>query len=223
MNPRLSEKIWNKSGLDYFSEDVQIEGASIDIHYESLCVSNSDDCTGFSSTQPSFRFSWDRSDITEKLPLRIFAVGADDLTLVVQKPDGDWLCSDNYDTSKSPLIDINSLRSGDYAIWIGIKDDSKNAAFDARLYLSIDPKLSPLIPPPPCCTSLNFSNPASTDKDPTMTYMEVDRTLSADGSVSLNISLDMILRGKSGDRFRIELTPVDDQKNPITITGLNNQ
>lgn len=224
MSPRLSVKIWNKSGLDYFSDDIHIKDAKIDVPDESLHSSNGTNCTGFSSKQPSFRFTWERAAIGDKLPVRIFAVGSEDLTLVIQEPDGDWLCSDNYETSKSPLIDISSLRSGDYIVWIGINssDESKKAAFDARLYVSIDPKLSPIIPPRPCCTSLSFSNPASTDEDPVMTYMGLHR-ISSDVGVSLNISVDMILRGKRGDSFRIELTPVDDQHNPITITGLDNQ
>ncbi|MEM9190897.1 MAG: hypothetical protein AAGF12_17055 [Myxococcota bacterium] len=50
--------------------------------------------------------------------LRIFAAAEEDITLVIQKPDGSYLCNDDSDGT-NPMVSMESFPAGTYKIWIG--------------------------------------------------------------------------------------------------------
>jgi len=50
--------------------------------------------------------------------LNIYAKSSTDVTLVVNQPDGTWICSDDANGT-NPHIELNNPQSGNYNIWIG--------------------------------------------------------------------------------------------------------
>lgn len=226
--PRLSQEVWNESSLEYFSIDITLSNLTVEISpalEQEEQVKDADNCVGSTLTNPSFRFIWDRMSIDEELPMRLFAVaGGDiDLILVIREPDGDWICADNYENTRHPYIDLQSLRAGTYNVWIGAKEVTPEDEITSRLFVTIGDQ-TPDVPPPSCCVGLSFSNPASGDSDPSLAYIEID-TLNEDaGDTTLQISADVILRGQSGDTFLIELTPIDPATlEPLSVPGLSNE
>jgi hypothetical protein len=73
------------------------------------------DCTGFATSQP---------DINIRLSgnsnfLRFFFEGnGQDATLVINKPDGSWVCNDDA-VGRDPMIDLQNAGPGLYNIWVG--------------------------------------------------------------------------------------------------------
>ena len=210
--PQLSQEIWEELNITYFSQDLEINNATTDIPLALADVSPSalnkqTECLGFTNERPSYRFIWDRTGIEEHLPMRIFATSAEDLNLVIREPDGDWLCSDNYQNTIHPFIELTELRAGVYNVWVGTKTSTSEDWF-ARLFLSIGED-DPSQPPPSCCAGLTFSNPANTANDPVLTYLEIDEIDIETDEALLRVSIDVIFRGNSGDVFLVELFPFD--------------
>lgn len=50
--------------------------------------------------------------------LRIFAQASEDITLVIQKPDGSYICNDDTE-GLNPLVTAPSFAAGEYKIWVG--------------------------------------------------------------------------------------------------------
>lgn len=76
-------------------------------------------CLGFVSAAPDYRINWSG----EGSVLNIYFVPADageDATLLVNLPNGSWICNDdaNEDTL-NPLIQLSAPQEGQYDIWIG--------------------------------------------------------------------------------------------------------
>lgn len=59
--------------------------------------------------------------------LRIYAAAEQDITLVIQQPDGSYLCNDDFDGT-NPLVTAENFAAGSYKIWIGNYDASEGAA-----------------------------------------------------------------------------------------------
>lgn len=213
-SPQLSMEIWNRATTDYFSENATISDAFIDIQEVVVVIEDQEDCIGFTSEAPSYQFNWRRDDISEKLPLTLFAIGTGghDLTLVIREPDGDWFCVDDYKGGKNPLLVINDLRSGPYTIWVGNKTIDEGEDFRTRLYVyegdygdAYDPEKIL----PPCCDDLNFSNPASSDRTTVFTYIESKREIDDQDNEILSISADILFQGEVGDNFLVEVLAFD--------------
>jgi len=222
--PTLSQEIWENTDIDYFTEDVNVDEASINIAEaitsiisdsggeDTLQVVDGQGCDGFTSTRPAYRFEWNRDDISEMLPIRIFVSG-EQPTLVIREPDGDWLCS-----AEMALLDIPELRSGKYHVWVGSKQSPSGNTFSARLYIAFGDqrvRYSPQALPPPCCTGLRFSNPANEDSNSALAYLDHRIISSAGGGDILQVSIDAILRGTSGERFLLEVTPFDPETGTV--------
>ncbi len=59
--------------------------------------------------------------------LRFFAESDGDTTLVINDPNGRWICNDDgAGTGLNPMIDIQNPAAGQYDIWIGSYDRSAN-------------------------------------------------------------------------------------------------
>lgn len=89
-------------------------------------------CTGFVTAQPDFIMQ-----LTGPSPsLRVYVNEARDnadTTLIIQRPDGTWICNDDSNGGTSPTVDLDNADRGNYAIWIG----SYEASVQARARLNI--------------------------------------------------------------------------------------
>jgi hypothetical protein len=73
-------------------------------------------CAGMIATAPDFRLNYAASDI---LPLIISTMSSDDTTLVINQPDGSWICDDDSGENFNASVNIASPMSGQYDIWVG--------------------------------------------------------------------------------------------------------
>ena len=90
------------------------------------------DCRGFISGSPDVRLVFNTQG---NLPLIISVDSSADTTLVVNGPDGRFLCDDDGGVSGlNPSIRINRPRSGRYEIWVGSYRAGSNDR--ARLHIS---------------------------------------------------------------------------------------
>ncbi len=80
-------------------------------------------CVGFISGTPDHLFV--ASGVFSNL--RILARSNADVTLVVQKPDGTYLCNDDFETT-NPLVEGN-FPAGTYKIWIGSYEQGVNSRY----------------------------------------------------------------------------------------------
>jgi hypothetical protein len=62
------------------------------------------------------------------LPLSIYVNSSADTTLVVNKPDGSWICDDDSGSGTNPVITMSSAISGQYDIWVGNYDGTDTPA-----------------------------------------------------------------------------------------------
>lgn len=71
-------------------------------------------CRGFVTSTPDLVLVW----AGEAATLRLFFNSLGDTTLIVNQPDGTYVCSDDGD-GLNPVIDINNPTEGEYAVWVG--------------------------------------------------------------------------------------------------------
>lgn len=84
------------------------------------------DCLGYAAAAPDFRLSWSGS--TAELYLFFIAdQEGDDTTMLVNTPDGSWICNDDIESGNlNPGLLLSDPAAGQYDIWIGSyrEDDS---------------------------------------------------------------------------------------------------
>lgn len=76
------------------------------------------DCAGYTTVEPIFRFGW---NIPMGL-LRIYLTPEDpaqNLSLIVLDPDGNYLCNDASMDTLHPTIDLEDPTPGTYTVWVG--------------------------------------------------------------------------------------------------------
>lgn len=73
------------------------------------------DCAGTIAEAPDVRLFYTSGNF----PLYLFANSRDDVTLVVNLPDGSWICNDDF-IGLDPGIVLNRPPSGQYDIWVGV-------------------------------------------------------------------------------------------------------
>lgn len=66
--------------------------------------------------------------------LRLFFTSSEDTTIIVQRPDGQFACGDDYPGTTNPLVDISQPQAGVYSVWLG----TYNAGLSAQgtLYIA---------------------------------------------------------------------------------------
>lgn len=74
-------------------------------------------CTGYVTAAPTYVLDWGAS--SDRLDLRIFFVGQNDTTMIIQGPDGQWHCNDDSFGTLHPSLDFQNAPVGRYAIWVG--------------------------------------------------------------------------------------------------------
>jgi hypothetical protein len=220
-SPTLSAEIWERLGTDYFTDDIEVIRMNIDAESAMNAIDPElEGCVGFVTADASYRIHWDRATLEEDLPLRIFATSSDDLVLLIHEPDDDWHCADDYGNTEHPMIEISSLRAGDYRIWVGSKTDT--SLITPRLYISIGSH-TPERPPASCCADLSFSNPADTYTEATITYFEVNTGSLETSEEGITISTDIIFRAETGADFLTELIVYDMRGNEIILEDIHNR
>ncbi len=73
-------------------------------------------CTGDITREPTYELTWRGG---EDAPLFISAISDDDTTLVVNGPDGAWMCDDDGGSGVNPLLTVENAPSGVYDIYVG--------------------------------------------------------------------------------------------------------
>lgn len=71
-------------------------------------------CTGFISDAPDVRLNYSGGD----LPLIFKVLSNKDTALVINTPDGRWICDDDSNGNLDPKVRFNRPASGQYDIWI---------------------------------------------------------------------------------------------------------
>jgi len=89
-------------------------------------------CTGYISRAPSVELTYEAG----ALPLYLAARGEEDLTLVVNSPDGAWHCDDDSGGDLNPEIMFESPQTGVYDIFVGTFSDETYGSSDAELFIS---------------------------------------------------------------------------------------
>ena len=74
-------------------------------------------CTGYAAVAPDFRLEWSG----ESFELRIFFVpdAVRDTTLIINLPDGSWICNDDANGTLHPMVTLRNPPRGQYGIWVG--------------------------------------------------------------------------------------------------------
>ncbi|MEM6713108.1 MAG: serine protease [Pseudomonadota bacterium] len=80
-----------------------------------------DTCAGFVADAPDVRITYEAGD---DYPLRFFVEGSADTTLLINRPDGEWLCNDDrVEGDLNPEIFLGRPMTGQYDIWVGTYED----------------------------------------------------------------------------------------------------
>jgi len=117
------------------------EGFLPDPHTVSLTAGGSIEvdmgsCTyGFVADAPDVDFYYETSGGSD---LYIYVDATDDTTLLINRPDGTWLCDDDGLGDANPIVAISGAVGGLYSIWVGTYGDE---LVEATLSMSeIDPR-----------------------------------------------------------------------------------
>ncbi|WP_375283742.1 hypothetical protein [Marinicauda pacifica] len=88
-------------------------------------------CTGYVTREPAVELDFTTGD----LPLYISAAGEQDLTLMVNTPDGAWFCDDDGSEGVNPGLVFENARSGIYDIYVGTYSQA-DTLVPAELFIS---------------------------------------------------------------------------------------
>lgn len=77
-------------------------------------------CVGYIANAPDFQLDYDAGS----LPLWLTVASDSDVTLVVNLPNGSWICDDDSGDGLDPSLYFSSPMSGVYDIWIGTYSSS---------------------------------------------------------------------------------------------------
>ena len=73
-------------------------------------------CAGNISNAPDFRLQYQAGGI---LPLILSVASSSDTTLVINMPNGTWMCDDDSGNGLNPSVYLSNPPSGQYDIWVG--------------------------------------------------------------------------------------------------------
>jgi hypothetical protein len=124
-----SAPLLDPDAIPLFGSTSLESGFSPDPHILEVEAGGSVDTTefspacGYTSYHPAFVLDWQGGDVLETF-LRIFFTPGDgtDTTLLVHTPEGEWLCE------QDSVLDLPSAPSGEYAIWVGTRQDGAPVA-----------------------------------------------------------------------------------------------
>jgi hypothetical protein len=127
-------------GLDPFFGSLTIDqGFAPDPHTVDIAAGGSVDLDvascgyGWVGNAPDFNLTYNGSGAT----LYLFARASEDIMLLVNQPDGSWICDDDSLGDADPVVTIPNARSGLYNVWVGTYSEREAGDLvDATLYLS---------------------------------------------------------------------------------------
>lgn len=117
-----------------FDDDPRVitilAGGSVD-----LSGSTQYDCAGFVSDAPDYKIDFTTG--SAGLDLSFFAVSEVDTVLLINTPDGEWHCNDDYgdEFGLSAGLTFDQPLAGVYDIWVGVYDQNDIFA-EADLYIT---------------------------------------------------------------------------------------
>lgn len=117
------------SGFEPDPHTVSIyAGGSVDLSASRLV-----DCVGFVSDAPDYRVVYDSDN--QQRSLSFYAESESDTVLLINDPDGEWYCNDDYsdELGLASGLDFSSPQSGVYDIWVG---SYENEFSSATLYVT---------------------------------------------------------------------------------------
>lgn len=96
------------------------ENASVDV--TSLNLGES--CLGFATPTPDYKILWTGGS----QGFRVFFYSPDggDTTMIINMPDGSYICSDDSFGTLNPSIDIIDPEEGEYNVWVGSYSETEN-------------------------------------------------------------------------------------------------
>ncbi len=90
-----------------------------------------DDCSyGYVTYAPTYELTYDGSGTTD---LHVFVRAGEDTTLLINTPDGSWMCDDDSLGDSNPQLSITDAPAGVYDIWVGTYGSERASA---TLYIS---------------------------------------------------------------------------------------
>jgi S1-C subfamily serine protease len=107
-----------------------IAGGSVDLSNSTLF-----DCIGFVGVAPDYQINYSTSN--SSFELSIFAVSEVDTVLLVNAPNGDWHCNDDFSVEFGTTAGLTFEQpiAGIYDIWVGVYHQDNNFSA-AELYLT---------------------------------------------------------------------------------------
>ena len=86
------------------------------------------DCVGFVSDAPDYRVIYDSDN--QQRSLSFYAESESDTVLLVNDPNGEWYCNDDYsdELGLASGLDFSAPQSGVYDIWVGSYEDEFSSA-----------------------------------------------------------------------------------------------
>lgn len=98
-----------------------------------------DGCAGFVAEAPDVRITYEAGD---QYPLRVFVEGRSDTTLLINQPDGQWLCNDDrVEGDLNPEIFFAQPMTGQYDIWVGTYENPDSLGEFPEVVLRISERL----------------------------------------------------------------------------------
>ncbi|MSR23010.1 MAG: serine protease [Gemmatimonadetes bacterium] len=90
-------------------------------------------CTGYAAVAPDYRLSW--SGRSSELRIFFAAEGGRDTALLINRPDGSWVCNDDAASGVlDPMIALDGPATGQYDIWVA--SYSAGDFIDGTLYIT---------------------------------------------------------------------------------------
>jgi serine protease Do len=75
-------------------------------------------CVGFATSEPTFELDY-TSGSQSLLRFYFVATLSRDSTMIINKPNGEYVCADDSFNTVHPSIDFDSPATGTYDVWIG--------------------------------------------------------------------------------------------------------
>ena len=122
-NPSFGE-VSLVSGFEPDPHTVSIyAGGSVELSASRLV-----DCVGFVSDAPDYRVIYDSDN--QQRSLSFYAESDSDTVLLVNDPNGEWYCNDDYsdELGLASGLDFSAPQSGIYDIWVGSYEDEFSSA-----------------------------------------------------------------------------------------------
>ena len=98
---------------------------NVDSGGEANAESLGGECVGTATAAPDVRLQYSTNGSSR---LTIAATSDGDVGLVINLPDGRWICDDDSGGDLDPMVQLSSARAGQYDIWVSTVDGDDESA-----------------------------------------------------------------------------------------------